>query len=503
CESATSSALSRAELETERWRWTSEVDERFMARVRELGDEIREKLSAIKLDHESSAAELAQLIQRFMRIESESRCGTAELRAELGAHREASRNRESDRKANEALLKEQIARLDQAVSSLESNVREQAAAAAAKHARQWDEFVARVDALAATRVNDVTSAADLSGWKDELEKSLAPRFAAVEAVLNEQRRHAELNAGTGDSLTLQMHALTERIANLEIASQGFQALGSEGRRQTEQVAEALKTDLASFKAEVTAQLQMLPTPDQSLKTIEDKFALKLDALQAQILQTQLASEDYGRQFLGLRSEIQTLVQRLSETESATQQTHALMVNECGQEAQWRDGLRSEHESLRAQVAAIQPNDNALRALEEGFQREIGALEDRLIQKWRLLEQQDADLRELKAQFQNFAQQSNPADAVLPVSPVTPFAPTVAVPVDISALRAQREASSVGSIKAQPQSVVVGPVDNQEPSETLSNVNRDQLKQLQERLSADIERARNELREKSGRWKVRR
>jgi DNA repair exonuclease SbcCD ATPase subunit len=248
---------------------------------------------------------------------------------------------------------------------------------------------------------------------------------------------------------------------------------------------------------------MLPTPDQSLKTIEDKFALKLDALQAQILQTQLASEDYGRQFLGLRSEIQTLVQRLSETESATQQTHALMVNECGQEAQWRDGLRSEHESLRAQVAAIQPNDNALRALEEGFQREIGALEDRLIQKWRLLEQQDADLRELKAQFQNFAQQSNPADAVLPVSPVTPFAPTVAVPVDISALRAQREASSVGSIKAQPQSVVVGPVDNQEPSETLSNVNRDQLKQLQERLSADIERARNELREKSGRWKVRR
>jgi hypothetical protein len=48
-------------------------------------------------------------------------------------------------------------------------------------------------------------------------------------------------------------------------------------------------------------------------------------------------------------------------------------------------------------------------------------------------------------------------------------------------------------------VLESPLSN----DILNSGNRDQLKLLQERISADIERARNELREKSGRWKVRR
>jgi hypothetical protein len=48
-----------------------------------------------------------------------------------------------------------------------------------------------------------------------------------------------------------------------------------------------------------------------------------------------------------------------------------------------------------------------------------------------------------------------------------------------------------------------PAELQGDAAMSGGANKDHMRQLQERISADIERARAELREKSGRWKVRR
>jgi hypothetical protein len=78
--------------------------------------------------------------------------------------------------------------------------------------------------------------------------------------------------------------------------------------------------------------------------------------------------------------------------------------------------------------------------------------------------------------------------------------------DTNALRATPDDRlSVGSSKIE--STPHGPQgllhEDAEPRDGLLSGKKNPLTQLQERMSADIERARAELREKSGRWKVRR
>jgi hypothetical protein len=183
-----------------------------------------------------------------------------------------------------------------------------------------------------------------------------------------------------------------------------------------------------------------------------------------------------------------------------------MVNESEQNAQQRDGLRSEHDALRAQLNADREHGTAIQDLDENLRRQIGALERRLSQRLALLEQRDADFRQFMAAPQTRGQQSLCAEIATPGFPAGPLPPPVAVPVDINALGAQREASirpNAPSADKPPQDAAANLLERPSSNDILNSGNRDQLKSLQERISADIERARNELREKSGRWKVRR
>ncbi|MGH7870856.1 MAG: hypothetical protein ACREQO_01405, partial [Candidatus Binatia bacterium] len=151
CELLASTALTRAELEAERWRWTAEIDERVVTRIRELGDEIRDKVKVtdtIKLDQEAGAAELARLVQRLAGIEAAAHEAAGELKAEIGAQREASRSREGERKAHEKHLRERLDGLEQKLGAAESRLREQSESAAQFHQQELDGLVTRIEALA-------------------------------------------------------------------------------------------------------------------------------------------------------------------------------------------------------------------------------------------------------------------------------------------------------------------------------------------------------------------
>ena len=181
CELLTSTVLTRAELEAERWRWAAEVDERVMTRIRELDDEVVGKLKAIgaiKLDQEAGAAELARLVQRLADIDAAAHQVAGELKAELGAHREASRSRDGERKASEKLLREQLDGVEQKLTAVESGLRERSENAAASHQRELDGLIARMEALfKSVNDKDATRGAEQMGWKTDVEESLAARLA--------------------------------------------------------------------------------------------------------------------------------------------------------------------------------------------------------------------------------------------------------------------------------------------------------------------------------------
>ncbi len=509
CELLAGTALTRAELEAERWRWTAEIDERVTTRTRELVNEIRDKIKvidAIKLDQEAGAAELARLVQRLAVIEAATHEAAGESKAELGAQREASRSREGERKAAEKQLRERLDGLEQKLGAGDAWLREQWESAAKCHRQELDGLVARIEAIA-KNVSDSKAADDAEQmrWKKAIDESFAARLVVVEDSLKDLRRLDEKQSVDDGDLKLAMHTLKERMAKMEFAAQQVQAMSAVDMRRAEQTAATVKSELTSFQGEVGEQFRKFHAPEVLLTALDEKFARKFDAVQSHIAQARQNSDDQAHHIQEFRSELQTLLRRISEAEAGAHQIHALMVNEREQNAQLRDTLRDEHEALRAQLGASRPNDMSLRDLDENFRRQIGALENQLSQRLRLLEQRDADFRELRPPDQIIDQRV--AEISTPVAAIAPLAPlTAAATVGIDALRVEEEAAAssiAGKVHNRRQDATAELLESPLSEDILNSGNRDQLKQLQERISADIERARNELREKSGRWKVRR
>lgn len=513
CELLTGTVLTRAELEAERWRWAAEVDERVMTRIRELDDEVVGKLNtigAIKLDQEAGAAELARLVQRLADIDAAAHQVAGELKAEVGAHREASRSRDGERKASEKLLREQLNGVEQKLTAVESGLRERSENAAASHQRELDGLIARMEALSkSVNDKDATRGAEQMGWKKDVEELLAVRLATIEDSLNELRRPDEGQFANGRDLKLEMSALVERLAKAEFSAQQAQAISAVESQRVEQSAGALKMELTSFRAEVTEQFRRFQAPEAALTALEERFALKCDEMHSRIAQTRQQNESHDQHLQQLSSDLQTVLRRVSEAEGDAHQTRALMVHEREQNAQQRGGLRSEHEALREQLNADhadREHDTAIPDLEQNFRRQIGELENQLSERLRLLEQRDGDFRQFTAPAQTLGQPSLHAEISTPVFPAAALSPPVARFVDINAFRAQPEASirpNAPSVDKPPQDAAANVLESPLSNGILNSGSRDQLKLLQERISADIERARNELREKSGRWKVRR
>jgi hypothetical protein len=450
------------------------------------------------------------LVQRLADIDAAAHQVAGELKAELGAHREASRSRESERKTSEKLLREQLDGVEQKLTAVESGVHERSENAPASHQRELDALIARMEALSkSVNDKDATRGAEQMGWKKDVEESLAARLAIVEDSLNELRRLDERQFTKGSDLKLEMSALAERMAKAEFSAQQVQAMSAVDSQRAEQSAGALKMELTSLQAEVTERFRRFQAPEAALTALEERFALKCDEMHSRIAQTRQQNESHDQRLQQFSSDLQTVLRRVSDAEGDAHQTRALMVNEREQNAQQRDGLRSGHEALRAQLNADhadREHDTALPDLEENLRRQIAELDNQLSKRLRLLEQRDGDFRQFMAPPQTLGQPSLRAEISLPVFPAAPLPPPVAGPVDINGLGAQPEASirpNAPSADKPPQDAAANLLESPLSKDILNSGNRDQLKLLQERISADIERARNELREKSGRWKVRR
>jgi len=313
----------------------------------------------------------------------------------------------------------------------------------------------------------------------------------------------------GDEIRDKLHI----IGSVKVESEHFvaetKALAhqiAQNEHATQQIAAVLSGELSAIKAGLNQQQNQQQAMGALLKKVEEMVRIKIQEIQDYLVQGQSNLQNRDAQLTEQKADLQKLAQRIAEVESMAHQTHALMVNENEQTTQLREGFRSDLATLQGQLGERQSMDAVIQGIEESLTVKLRELQNQLAQKMLVMDRRDAEFRDLKAQVQILAQEMPSAGTALPAAQVSTPNRTKEFPVDTNALRAKPEDRlSIGSSKIEntPHGTQGLLHEDAEPRDGLLVGGKNPLTQLQERMSADIERARAELREKSGRWKVRR
>jgi chromosome segregation ATPase len=286
-------------------------------------------------------------------------------------------------------------------------------------------------------------------------------------------------------------ALTARIAQLEQSQQNANAGVAAEAREAYQATLALRGEISALR-HVLEQAQQAKPDDGVVRQVEEALSGQIHELRNQLDQNQRGAQGWENQFNQLRGDIQSLMQRQQQAEASAKQTLALLTQETGQ---IRAGLKADLVAMEAQLNERRSRDSAIQAIEETLTLRMRELHNQLAQGTLLLDQRDGELQQLKNQVQLLNQRIGSgafgaASATInrPDSAST-SAPLASIGVVAAGLPAVEPTPTLF------QAVAPGNGQAAEPA-------RISATELHDRLSAEIERKRAELREKSGRWKVR-
>ncbi len=296
-------------------------------------------------------------------------------------------------------------------------------------------------------------------------------------------------------------ALTARIAQLEQSNQNASAGAANEAREASQATVALRGEIAGLK---TALLEQRRAPNDALvRSVEAMLREQIHEVHKQIAEHQRAAIEWQNQFKELPGDMQTLMQRQVQAETLAQQTHALVAQET---AQIRGAVKADMTAIEAQLNERRARDGALQGVEDTVNGRLRELHNQLAHGMLALDRRDGELRELKTQVQTLAQRVGH-------NGLPPLLASVSRP---DGLAEGGTAAPLGGFAASLQPVELrtvvtsGSMDSGanllQPALPGDGLMTDPVKvpavDLHERLSAEIERKRAELREKSGRWKVR-
>jgi len=430
-------------------------------------------------DHENCWSQ--ELDGRMARLEQAALVGTADLRAEIGRIK---------------------TRLDEANA---------AAPGYDLWVRQLEESVlARVGELQ-EKLTDVVGAIELrdvamSGLNDQLNRvsgqlsacihdseESAVRTRELETRLSERLEAEKKSAADLAPLQIDMSGLLHRMTELELSFQQAQASSGAEAQRAQRVADALGVGLAALKADLGEQA--MATVQSILANVEERFGAQINELQSCLMGA--LQDDQGRhvRLSEVQGEIHVIAGRLLQAESTTQQTHELVVNEAAQTAWLRDGVMNELAELRGQLGEHPASGGRIEEWGEALSARIDNLQDQLSGSIAKLQSRDAEIAELKAQIQHLSQSASLKPAMA-ASAVHRIHPPIGVTVGLSGVKTPTESlvQPVNSVPGEPNSLL-------QSFDAEANGSKEQKKQLQQRISADIERVRAELRKRAGvsRW----
>lgn len=373
-----------------------------------------------------------------------------------------------------------------------------------------ERLTARISALETNRPeppdNDFTGsdAADLATNSDlsALENSLQGKLNGLQQEIREKAALLRLRDSELGDLRGNLVSMSERLEKLassqtpEAAAQEREAerlrwhreaderwtarlreLGDEirGKLQTMTGAkvdqEQFRSEIAALKAALTEQPQAQPS--DALRGVEETLQRQIEGVHNQLAQNHLRAHDAEEQVKALRAEIESLAQRHMQAEELVKQ---LQLQVSQDSAQIRGGLKADLAAIEAQLNERRARDAALQSMEGALTARFEELQNHLAQRMTALERRDGEIQELKKLVQTLTQRLGQSGAA---------------PQLDGGLRVLEPTASAPFSDAGP---VLQPAELGRP--TMAPLD------LHERMSADIERKRAELREKSGRWKAR-
>ena len=318
----------------------------------------------------------------------------------------------------------------------------------------------------------------------------AARTRALESRLSERLDAGDRSAIDVDQLQVDMSTLLNQMTQIELAYQQAQSSSGAEAQRGQQVVEGLLAELATLKAELSQQA--IVTAQSILTNVEEIFGPKINELQSCLLRAQQDSESRDAQLIGLQGELRVIAQRLVQAESSTQQTHALLVNETAQSAQLRDSMMGELAELQSQLAEQRASATSIDSLGRELSARLEILQNQLSQNIATLESRDAEIAALKTQVQNIAQSATVLKSATPAPTVNRLHAPIGVTVGLGGVKSQTE-----TMMPAPKSAAGEPNSLLQTYDAEADGPKEQKRQLQQRISADIERVRAELRKRAG------
>jgi chromosome segregation ATPase len=314
---------------------------------------------------------------------------------------------------------------------------------------------------------------------------------------------------------------------------GYEKRESDHAERTAAIIDSLQVEQRLLKARFDQQQCDLPSPDGLIRRLEENLERKLSEVERKIGENlsaldrrdlesvrradeTIAALQGGIEALqGEMSALQAAVAQRAEITAApvvstVEESVAAIVQELREELTRRQeflhqqdsdriekierlvaGFNTEMSAFRGDLATVSghPSDVPLHALEESLNAKIHTLHQQLAHNVNRLEVRDAELRELNERSESLIQRVAQLSNAMRV-------PQPSEPASIHTLAPH--ATELGTQEAE---ATVNRSQSTHPSSVKSE--KEQLVKLQERMSAEIERVRVELKERSGRWKVRR
>ncbi len=363
----------------------------------------------------------------------------------------------------------------------------------------------RLDYVAATPPPEASASereAERELWQRDFDERLTARLRELGDEIRGKLHGVSSAKVDQEHFRGETLALTARIAQLEQSIQNASAGAVGEAREAYQATVALRGEIAGLKA---ALLEQQSAPNESLvRSVETMLREQIHEVHEQFAEHQRATLEWQNHFKELPGGMQTLMQRQVQAETLAQQTHALVIQET---AQIRGAVKAEMTAIEAQLNDHQrARDGAFQGAEDKVNGRLRELHNQLAHGMLALDRRDGELRELKTQVKTLAQRLDPNG--LPPAPVATSRP-VGLVEDGAAAPLYEFAASLQPVELRPI-VMPGSMDSGanllQPALPGNGLMTDSVTMpavdLHDRLSAEIERKRAELREKSGRWKVR-
>jgi len=448
------------------------------------------------------------------RLQAQAASDRGQLIAELQAHG-AAPNESADGEAKLNELSERIGRLESASSP--SAIAEERLRWSNEADKRMDALVVEIGeqlrAIGGAKVDREAHGAELAAVVERLgcieqtallgASELKAELGALKTRLDEPPRPGPIDdsaivrldetvsgriAELQEKLTTASIVVEQRDGEMRALRGLLTDLADKVKELSERAAD--RGHLAALKAELSRD--DVKSAQSLIDHVEQNLGAKIGALESELTGELQLSQSRDGLLNEIRGEIELLAQRWLQTENSAQQTHGLIANELAQAAQLRDGMIGELAALQSHLTERQERDQRIETLAADLSARMFDVQTQLSQNVATLVSRDGEIAALKAQVEQLAQMAQAKSAVQLVTPNrlhTAIAATV----------------GLGGLKAQPEALpALKPASTeQEPGNLLQRYDTDfsgakeEKKQLQQRISADIERVRAELRKRVG------